>query len=68
MTLIVCWFTAFALISHDRETKRNREIQELVEQGKIPHEVELQQHPEKSVQGLSCKPINQTCSTVHFSD
>jgi len=35
------------------ETKRSKEIQELVAQGKIPHEVELEQHPEKSMQGLS---------------
>jgi len=35
------------------ETKRSKEIQELVAQGKIPHEVELEQHPEKSIQGLS---------------
>ena len=64
MTLVVCWLTVFTHISHDRETKRSREIQELVEQGKVPHEVELQQHPEKSIQGLSCKRINQTCSTA----
>jgi NAD(P)H-dependent flavin oxidoreductase YrpB (nitropropane dioxygenase family) len=37
----------------DWETKRSREIQELVAQGKIPHEVELEKHPEKSIQGLS---------------
>jgi hypothetical protein len=42
--------------SHVRETRRSKEIQELVEQGKIPHDIELQQHPEKSIQGLSCKP------------
>jgi len=34
------------------ETKRNKEIQELIEQGKVPHDIELQQHPERSVQGL----------------
>jgi len=33
------------------ETKRTNEIQELVAQGKVPHEVELQNHPEKSLQG-----------------
>lgn len=37
-----------------RETKRATEIQELISQGKVPHEVELQAHPEKSLQGLSC--------------
>ncbi|KAF8969888.1 2-nitropropane dioxygenase [Flammula alnicola] len=31
----------------------NNEIQELVSQGKVPHDVELQNHPEKSIQGLS---------------
>ncbi|PPQ74208.1 hypothetical protein CVT26_004499 [Gymnopilus dilepis] len=36
-----------------RETKRSAEIQQLVSEGKIPHDVELQSHPEKSVQGLS---------------
>lgn len=35
------------------ETKRASEIQELISQGKVPHDVELQAHPEKSVQGLS---------------
>jgi len=37
----------------DWETKRSNEIRELVDQGKIPHDFELQQHPEKSIQGLS---------------
>jgi len=37
-----------------RETKRATEIQELISQGKVPHDVELQAHPEKSIQGLSC--------------
>ncbi|KAF9472776.1 NPD-domain-containing protein [Pholiota conissans] len=35
------------------EVKRSREIQELVSQGKVPHEEELAAHPERSVQGLS---------------
>ncbi|KDR81443.1 hypothetical protein GALMADRAFT_221305 [Galerina marginata CBS 339.88] len=35
------------------ETKRSAEIQGLISQGKVPHDVELQNHPEKSVQGLS---------------
>lgn len=48
----------------NRETKRSGEIQELIEQGKVPHEVELERHPEKSIQGLSCKPFNQTYSIV----
>ncbi|PPQ78549.1 hypothetical protein CVT25_011821 [Psilocybe cyanescens] len=35
------------------ETKRSQEIQALVSEGKVPHEVELQNHPEKSLQGRS---------------
>ncbi|KAF9052713.1 2-nitropropane dioxygenase [Panaeolus papilionaceus] len=35
------------------ETKRSDEIKKLIAEGKVPHEVELQQHPERSVQGLS---------------
>ncbi|KJA18597.1 hypothetical protein HYPSUDRAFT_45142 [Hypholoma sublateritium FD-334 SS-4] len=34
------------------ESKRSQEMHELVDQGKVPHEVELQAHPEKSIQGL----------------
>ncbi|KAG1749048.1 2-nitropropane dioxygenase [Suillus paluster] len=35
----------------DWETRRQGEIAELVAQGKIPHDVELQTHPEKSLEG-----------------
>jgi len=35
------------------EDKRQTEIQELVLQGKIPHEQELEKHPEKSMEGRS---------------
>ncbi|KAF9567619.1 2-nitropropane dioxygenase [Agrocybe pediades] len=35
------------------ETKRKAEIEQLVSEGKIPHDVELQNHPEKSPQGRS---------------
>ncbi|KAF4615493.1 hypothetical protein D9613_002901 [Agrocybe pediades] len=35
------------------ETKRKAEIEQLVSEGKIPHDVELQNHPEKSTQGRS---------------
>lgn len=35
-----------------RERKRQQEIAELTSQGKIPHEVELERHPEKSLAGL----------------
>ncbi|KAF8636616.1 hypothetical protein AX17_003426 [Amanita inopinata Kibby_2008] len=34
------------------ETKRKEEIERLVSRGEIPHEVELKNHPEKSVTGL----------------
>lgn len=33
------------------ESHRQQEILDLVSEGKIPHEVELQKHPEKSVEG-----------------
>ncbi|KAF9001930.1 2-nitropropane dioxygenase [Cyathus striatus] len=35
------------------ETKRRREIEELVSKGQVPHEVELQRQPERSLQGRS---------------
>ncbi|KAF8644134.1 hypothetical protein AX16_008662 [Volvariella volvacea WC 439] len=35
------------------ETKRRKEMEGLLEQGKVPHDVELQAHPEKSLAGLS---------------
>ncbi|KAH7926294.1 2-nitropropane dioxygenase [Leucogyrophana mollusca] len=33
------------------ETKRKQEIAELVDQGKIPHDVELEIHPQRSLEG-----------------
>lgn len=36
-----------------REENRQHEIRELVKQGKRPHEVELEKHPEKSLSGRS---------------
>jgi NAD(P)H-dependent flavin oxidoreductase YrpB (nitropropane dioxygenase family) len=35
------------------ETKRVQEKEELLSKGLIPHDVELQAHPEKSVQGMT---------------
>lgn len=35
--------------------KRQQEIEQLTTQGKIPHEVELERHPEKSLEGRMCK-------------
>lgn len=37
------------------EDKRQQELTELTSQGRIPHEVELEQHPEKSMPGRMCK-------------
>ena len=37
------------------ELERQKEMSDLVSQGKIPHEVELEKHPEKSLEGRSCK-------------
>ncbi|KAF9458634.1 2-nitropropane dioxygenase [Collybia nuda] len=37
----------------DWETKRRRELEELVAQGKVPHEVEMELHPERSLAGLT---------------
>ncbi len=34
---------------------REQEIAELTAQGKIPHEVELEKHPEKSMEGRMCR-------------
>lgn len=38
-----------------REDHRRNEIDELVSHGKIPHEQELEQHPEKSMEGRMCE-------------
>ncbi|KIM57075.1 hypothetical protein SCLCIDRAFT_131261 [Scleroderma citrinum Foug A] len=35
------------------ELERQKEMSDLVSQGKIPHEVELEKHPEKSLEGRS---------------
>jgi hypothetical protein len=37
-----------------REDNRQAEIQELVSQGKIPHDQELEKHPEMSMEGRMC--------------
>jgi hypothetical protein len=43
------------LIFHcDRETERRAEIEKLVAEGKVPHEIELQKNPEKSIEGMAC--------------
>ena len=50
---------------HARETKRHKELSNLIAQGKVPHEVELRNHPEKSLQGLSCKFRTQFSCVAH---
>jgi len=44
---------------HDacRQGPRSQELQGLLAEGKIPHDVELQKHPEMSVTGISCEFI-----------
>ena len=37
-----------------RETKRKSEIEQLVSQGKIPHDEELVVNPDKSAPGRMC--------------
>lgn len=37
------------------EGKRQEEIARLILKGKIPHEVEMETHPEKSMEGRMCK-------------
>ena len=36
---------------NDRETNRQAEIKELISQGIVPHDKELEKHPEKSPEG-----------------
>lgn len=37
------------------ETQRQEEIVKLVAQGHVPHDVELENHPERSLEGRMCK-------------
>ena len=39
------------------ESQRQQEITMLVSQGRIPHEVELEKHPDKSLEGRMCKMV-----------
>lgn len=48
------------------ESGRQQEMETLVSQGKIPHEVELEKHPEKSLEGRMCKTV--MCSSACLSD
>jgi len=38
-----------------REQNRKAEMDGLLAKGLVPHEIELRNHPEKSLQGLSCE-------------
>lgn len=40
---------------------RRAEIEELTAQGKIPHEQELEKHPEKSMEGRMCMLMITSC-------
>lgn len=51
----------------DRETKRRQELEELVGNGKIPHQVELEKHPEKSLAGLQCNYLEYS-STLELTN
>lgn len=44
-----------------REENRRQEILELIAAGKIPHSVEIDKHPEKSLQGRMCKFSRDPC-------
>lgn len=44
------------------ESQRQQEISMLVSQGRIPHEVELEKRPDKSLEGRMCKMV--TCAFV----
>jgi len=39
------------------ESQRQEEIATLVSQGKIPHDVELEKHPGRSLEGRTCKMV-----------
>lgn len=56
VTFVAYWAGSIKLmISRNREDNRQQEIRELTSQGKVPHEVELDKHPEKSLEGRMCK-------------
>jgi NAD(P)H-dependent flavin oxidoreductase YrpB (nitropropane dioxygenase family) len=38
-----------------RETTRKQEQEQLLKEGKIPHEIELQSHPERSMETRMCE-------------
>lgn len=44
------------------EDKRRQEILELTSNGRIPHEAELEKHPEKSLEGRMCEFLSQGSS------
>lgn len=36
---------------------RRQEIEQLTSEGKIPHDVEVEKHPEKSMEGRACESL-----------
>lgn len=42
-------------LSACREENRQQEMLELIAKGKIPHQVEMDKHPEKSLEGHRCE-------------
>lgn len=47
-------FNEFILKRILRENNRRDEIKKLTAEGKLPHDVEMEKHPEKSVSGIPC--------------
>jgi len=43
------------ILTYLREQNRKAEMDDLLAKGLVPHEIELRNHPEKSLQGLSCE-------------
>ena len=39
------------------ESQRQQELATLLSQGKVPHEVELEKHPNRSLEGRMCKVV-----------
>lgn len=62
--LLLFCSTVKVILILSREGPRRREMEELLGQGKVPHEVELEKHPELSVKGYSCKGY---CPSVNDS-
>lgn len=51
-----------------RDTKRRQELDNLVAAGKIPNDVDMEKHPEKSVTSRVCRYSLATCSSVFLDE